>query len=99
MSHYRIQRWSPGLVFDKDPAGVISILMNTTTIDPQAIASIMVTGEDVTVDSSAFSGRDITIVLSGGDGGATGKVEVTFTTTASTPLTYKRTFTVRIKEL
>lgn len=94
-------RWYQDIeVHKKDPSDVVDYTLNfTPLLQGDAISSITVSGENITIDSSSFSGNTVTIFVSGGVAGSVGKVKTTIVTTNATPRTFERTFKVRIEDL
>ncbi len=84
---------------DKDPSDVIDYEINwTPLLQSDGIASITIAGKNVTIDSSSFTGKFVTIFVSGGTDGNIGTVTMTIVTTNSTPRTYERSFPIKIEE-
>lgn len=93
-------RWTPKLEFPKDPSDVIDFTLNYAAwLKGDTINTVTVTGENITIDSNTNTNTKVTIFVSGGSAGATGKVKTTIVTNNSTPRTLQRTFKVRIEEL
>ncbi len=93
-------RWTPTLIFNKDPSDVIDYTLDfSSLLQSDAIASITVTGTNVTIDSSSFSGNVVTMFVSGGTKCVTGLVEVKIVTTNATPRTFERSFRILVKDL
>jgi len=83
----------------KDPSDVFDYDMDfTQLLQSDGIASITVTGENLTIDSSSFSGKVVTFFVSGGTDGNKGVVTVKIVTTNATPRTYERSFKVDVRE-
>ena len=83
----------------KDPADVFDYDMDfTQLLQSDGIASITVTGENITIDSSSFSGKVVTFFVSGGEDGNIGVITVKIVTTNATPRTYERSFKVKIED-
>ncbi len=84
---------------NKDPSDVIDYGVDwTSLLQSDGIASITVTGSNVTVDSSSFTGKVVTMFVSGGEDGNTGIVTMKIVTTNATPRTYERSFPIKIEE-
>lgn len=64
-----------------------------------AISTISVLGENITIDSSSESAGIITMSVSGGQSGNTGKITVTFTTNTTPAKTEVAVFYVPIDNL
>ncbi|MDB4726112.1 hypothetical protein OAF54_01655 [bacterium] len=93
------KRWNKNLEFTKDPSDVIDFTLNyAPLLQADTIASIVVTSENVTVDSSSVSGNDVTIWVSGGSAGSTGKITVKVTTSNATARVFERSFAVKVEE-
>ena len=83
----------------KDPSDVFDYDMDfTQLLQSDGIASITVTGENITIDSKSFSGKVVTFFVSGGIDGNIGTITVKIVTTNATARTYERSFKVDIKE-
>jgi hypothetical protein len=83
----------------KDPSDVFDYEMDWLQyIQADTIASITVTGERVTIDSSSFSGKKVTFFVSGGNNGNIGTITVKIVTTNATPRTFERSFKVDIRD-
>jgi len=83
----------------KDPSDVFDYDMDfTQLLQSDGIASITVNGENITIDSSSFSGKVVTFFVSGGTDGNIGVVTVKIVTTNATPRTYERSFKVDVRE-
>ena len=92
-------RWQKNLTVCKDPSDIVDYTLDyTSLLQSDGIASITVTGKNITIDSSSFSGKVVTIFISGGTEGNTGVVTTTIVTTSATPRTFERSFRVRIEE-
>jgi hypothetical protein len=92
-------KWTKTLELCKDPADVLDYKLDyTSLIQSDGIASITVTGTNVTIDSSSFSGKVVTIFVSGGTDGQTGVVKTTIVTTNATARTYERSFRIKIED-
>jgi len=92
-------KWSETLSFIKDPLEVLDYAWDfTQLLQSDAISTITVTGERLTIDSSSFSGKIVTIFVSGGTNGNTGKVTVKIVTTNSTPRTINKSFDIAIRD-
>lgn len=92
-------RWRKNLTVCKDPSDVIDYTLDyTQLLQSDGIASIAVVGTNVTIDSSSFSGKVVTIFVSGGTKGATGVVQTTIITTNATPRTFERSFRISVEE-
>ena len=92
-------RWTPELEFRKDPVDVIDFILNfTPLLQGDTINTAIVTGENITVDSSTITGNKVTAFVSGGSDGGVGKITTTIVTNNSTPRTFKRMFRVIIEE-
>jgi len=83
----------------KDPSDVFDYEMDwLQLLQADAIASITVTGDKITIDSSSFNGKVVTFFVSGGNSGNMATVTVKIVTTNATPRTFERSFKVEIKE-
>lgn len=83
----------------KDPSDVFDYDMDfTQLLQSDGIASITVTGKNIDIDSSSFSGKVVTFFVSGGVDRNIATVTVKIVTTNATPRTYERSFGVRIIE-
>lgn len=92
-------KWHKNLELCKDPADVLDYTLDyTQLLQSDGIASITVTGENLTIDSSSFSGKVVTIFVSGGNDGNTGIVKTKIVTTNATPRTYERSFRIKIDD-
>lgn len=92
-------KWTKNLELCKDPSDVLDYLLDyTQLLQSDGIASITVTGENITIDSSSFSGKVVTIFVSGGNNGNIAVVTTKIVTTNVTPRTFERSFRVRIEE-
>jgi len=92
-------KWTKTLELCKDPSDVLDYTLDyTSLLQSDNIASITVTGENVTIDSSSFSGRVVTIFVSGGTNGNIGIVKTKIITTNATPRTFERSFRIKIEE-
>ncbi len=92
-------KWHKTLELCKDPADVVDYKLDyTQLLQSDGIASITVTGENLTIDSSSFSGKVVTIFVSGGTNGSLGIVKTTIITTNTTPRTFERSFRIKIEE-
>ena len=92
-------KWTKTLELCKDPSDVLDYKLDyTSLIQSDGIASITVTGKNVTIDSSSFSGKVVTIFVSGGTDGQTGVVTTKIVTTNATARTYERSFRIKIED-
>lgn len=92
-------KWHKNLEVCKDPADIVDYIVDwTSLLQSDGISSITVVGTNITIDSSSFTGKVVTIFVSGGNDGNTGIVKMTIVTTNSTPRTYERSFRVKIEE-
>jgi len=83
----------------KDPSDVFDYDMDfTQLLQSDGIASQTVTGKNLTIDSSSFSGKIVTFFVSAGLDGNIGVVTVKIVTTNATPRTYERSFKVDVRE-
>lgn len=88
MATIKIKIPPPGIPLNfssnKDPSDVFDYEMDwLQLLQADTIASITVTGERVTIDSSTFSGKKVTFFVSGGDNGNIGVVTTKIVTTNS----------------
>lgn len=91
-------KWTRTLELCKDPADVIDYVVDwTQLLQSDGISTITIVGTNITIDSSSFSGKVVTIFVSGGVNGNTGIIKMTIVTTNSTPRTYERSFRVRVE--
>ena len=92
-------KWTRTLEVCKDPSDVIDYTLDyTQLLQSDGIASITVTGNEVTIDSSSFTGKVVTIFVSGGTNGSIGTVTTKIVTTNATPRTYERSFRIKIED-
>lgn len=92
-------KWTKTLQVFKDPSDVLDYTLDyTSLLQSDGIASINVTGKNITIDSSSFSGKVVTIFVSGGTDGNTGVVTTKIVTTNATPRTYERSFRIKIED-
>lgn len=92
-------KWTKTLQVCKDPSDVLDYTLDyTSLLQSDGIASITVTGTNVTIDSSSFSGNVVTIFVSGGTNDNTGVVTTKIVTTNATPRTYERSFRIKIED-
>lgn len=92
-------KWHKNIEFCKDPADVLDYILDyTQLLQSDGIASVTVTGENITIDSSSFSGKVVTIFISGGQDGNIGVVTTKIVTTNATPRTFERSFRIRVEE-
>lgn len=103
MATIKIKIPPPGIALkfssDKDPSDVFDYEMDwLQLLQADTIASITVTGEQVTIDSSSFSGKKVTFFVSGGTNGTIGTITTKIVTTNATPRTFERSFRIKIEE-
>lgn len=92
-------KWHKTLELCKDPADVLDYILDyTQLLQSDGIASITVTAENLTIDSSSFSGKVVTIFVSGGNDGNIGVVTTKIVTTNATPRTFERSFRIRVED-
>ena len=91
-------KWTRTLEVCKDPADVIDYIVDwTQLLQSDGISTATVKGTNITIDSSSFTGKVLTIFVSAGIDGNIGIVKMTIVTTNATPRTYERSFRVRIE--
>ncbi len=92
-------KWTRTLQVFKDPSDVLDYTLDyTSLLQSDGIASITVTATNVTIDSSSFSGKVVTIFVSSGQDGSTGVVTTKIVTTNATPRTYERSFRIKVED-
>jgi len=89
-------QWRDNLQKTKTPTEVLDYPVLVTLDSGDSIASIIVTGVDITIDSSSFSGNVITIWISGGTIDVMGRVTMKITTTNTTPRIFERSFNIKV---
>ena len=92
----RWYKWTPMLQLTKDPSDVCELQVKYSY--PSVVENQVVTGTDITVDSSSVSGNVVTMQLSGGVDGTLAKVAVKVDSADSNEVV-ERTFYVKIEEL
>lgn len=97
----RPRLWLPDISIEKAPDGVRTYTINfIRELQTDTISTITVVPDDATtlqVDSSSFSGADVTFTLSGGTDGD--KTFITVTLNTSSGQTLPRIIDVNIKDL
>jgi len=98
-------KWHRDLIFDgddaKDPSDVVEYTIDYGPMlqaDTIATSGLTVTGTNITIDSSSFSGSIVTIWTSAGTNCVIADVKVKIVTSNATPRTFERSFKIQVMD-
>lgn len=95
-------RWRENLTFVKDPDDVVDYVLNFRgLLGSDTISTVTATDPNsvLTLGTPTASDNTVTIFVSGGTAGRTGRVEITITTANATPRVFERSFFVQVRDL